>query len=330
MATDDKIKTLTTEINNMLAFRDQPLITRPEWGAINFMAAEKDIQRIFSIVQMLEALPLENLADNVTDKVRESLTRTRPYLEKINKFTIEQGNAPQIRSELVQNIRDVTNNILEVVTPWIPFLAYQKGDISENISKLSKAITQANAVLDTTKKDIERKTTEIDDIITKAREASAGAGAAVFTQDFLKESTTLEENAIPWLKAAAIFGLATLIIAIATWFWTPAGLDKGQILQKVASKLVALSVLLTATIWCGRIYKALRHQAAINKHRALSLQTFQAFSSASPDPQTKSAVLIETTRSIFALRDTGFIETTAQERDSSIIEIAKSAMDHDK
>ena len=330
MATDDKIKSLTTEINNLLAFRDQPLITRPEWGAINFMAAEKDIQRIFSIVQMLEALPLENLADNVTDKVRDSLTRARPYLEKINKFTIEQGNAPQIRSELVQNIRDVTNNILEIVTPWIPFLAYQKGDISENISKLSKAITQANAVLDTTKKDIERKTTEIDGIITKAREASAGAGAAVFTQDFLKESTTLEEKAIPWLRAAAIFGVATIIIAVVTWFWTPAGLDQGQILQKVASKLVALSILLTATIWCGRIYKALRHQAAINKHRALSLQTFQAFSSASPDPQTKSAVLIETTRSIFALRDTGFIETTTQERDSSIIEIAKSAMDHDK
>jgi hypothetical protein len=328
MATDEKVKALTAEINNLLSFRDQPLVTRPEWGAINFMAAEKDMQRIFSIVSMLEALPLDNLADNVADRLRESLTRVKPYLDRINKFTIEQSNAPQTRSELVQNIHDVTNNLLEVVTPWIPFLAYQKGDISENISKLTKAITQANSVLDATKADILRKTGEIDTIIVKAREASAGAGAAVFTQDFLKESQDLVKAAAPWLKGAAGCAIATLVVSIGTWFWTPAGLDNGQIVQKVASKLVALSVLLTATIWCGRMYKAYRHQSTVNKHRALSLQTFQAFSAAASDPQTKNAVLLETTRSIFALQDTGLVDPSPG-GESNIIEIAKTVAEHE-
>jgi hypothetical protein len=329
MAKEDKIKNLQAEINKVLAFRDQPLVTRPEWGAINFITAEKDLQRIFSIAQMLEALPLDSLSDNIADKISESLSRAKPYLDSINKFTIEQSNAPQTRNTLVDQVHAATNNILEVVTPWIPFLAYQKGDISENISKLSKAITQANSVLDTTKTDIERKSAEIDSIIVKAREASAGAGAAVFTQDFLKESKDLERQAFPWLKAAAWFGGATVAIAGATWFWTPAGLDYGQIIQKVASKLVALSVLLTATIWCGRLYKALRHQAAVNKHRALSLQTFQAFSVAASDTQTKNAVLLETTRSIFALQDTGLVDSSGSDRESNVIEIAKSVAAHE-
>lgn len=279
---------------------------------------------------MLRVLPLDYLTDSVADRMRNAIQQVKPFFERIEKFSIEQSNPTEVRNSAIAELRQRTDPMMETVTPWIPFLAYQKGDISENISKLSKAITQANSVLDTTKKDIERKSAEIDGIITKAREASAGAGAAVFTQDFLKESTVIEASAIPWLRAAATFGLLTLIVASVTWFWTQAGLDHGQIFQKVASKLVALSVLFAATVWCGRIYKALRHQAAINKHRALSLQTFQAFSSAAPDAQTKSAVLIESTRSIFALHDTGFIESSGSDRESNIIEIAKTAMVHEK
>lgn len=324
MATEEKIKSLSTEINSVLSFRDQPLVTRPEWGAINFMTAEKNLQRIFTTAQMLESLPLENLSDGVADRIRESLARAKPALEKINKFTIEQGNALQIRNDLAQNVHDITNNVLEVVTPWIPFLAYQKGDISENISKLTKAIAQANSVLETSKNDIQRKSAEIDAIVIQAREASAGAGAAVFTKDFLRESEELNTHAAPWLKATAGFAIATVIVAGVTWVWTPVGLDNGQIVQKVASKLVALSVLVTGTIWCGRLYKALRHQATVNKHRALSLQTFQAFSAAASDPQSKNAVLLETTRSIFALQSTGFVDSSSGDGETNIIEIAKS------
>ncbi len=50
----------------------------------------------------------------------------------------------------------------------------------------------------------------MDDIIAKAREASAQAGAAVFSKDFDKEATKLAEKAEKWLTATALFGLAAL------------------------------------------------------------------------------------------------------------------------
>jgi len=167
---------------------------------------------------------------------------------------------------------------------------------------------------------------EMDDIITKAREASAAAGAAVFTQDFNQEATTLSDKATKWLVATAFLGGATLVAAVLTWFWTQAGLDSGQIWQKVVSKFIVLSILLTATLWCGKIYKALMHQSAINRHRALSLQTFQAFSSAASDLQTKDAVLLETTRSIFSQCSTGYMDSTSSSSDSDarVVEIVKS------
>jgi hypothetical protein len=96
--------------------------------------------------------------------------------------------------------------------------------------------------------------------------------------------------------------------------------------QKVASKVVILSILLTATLWCGRVYKALMHQSAMNRHRALSLQTFQAFTAAASDLQTKDAVLLEATRAIFAPCATGYVEsgTASADSESRVIEIVKS------
>jgi len=176
------------------------------------------------------------------------------------------------------------------------------------------------------KSDIANRAREMDDIITKAREASAQAGAAVFTKDFDNEASKLAERAGNWLWAAALFGLAALFVAVFSWFWTQTGLDSVQLWQKVASKIVALSILFSATFWCGRVYKALMHQSAMNRHRALSLQTFQAFIAAASDVQTKDAVLRETTRAIFAPGICGYVDvgTAATESESKIIEIAKS------
>lgn len=212
--------------------------------------------------------------------------------------------------------------------PWVPFLAYQKGDVAKNIENLSASVVKGNAMVEKAKNDIQKKGEQIDNIIEKAREASAAAGAAVFTKDFDKEAKQQSENAKNWLIAAACLGVFTVGIASLTWFWTYAGLDTGQLWQKIVSKVVVLSILGTATLWCGKIYKALMHQSATNRHRALSLQTFQAFVVATADPQIKDAVLLEATRSIFAIGITGYVDSGSGSTDSEarVIEIVKSCL----
>jgi hypothetical protein len=317
---------LTEAIDQTLGFKNKSLVSRPEWGAIKFTNAEQDLDRIFSLLGYLSVLPLHYLTDQATNQIKNQIVQTKPPLDQIDKFNIEQPNAPQTRDALISQIHQVADSLYTAAAAWIPFLAYQKGDVAENIEKLSMSVSTANSIVDKAKREIETKTKEIDDIVTKAREASAGAGAAVFTKDFDKEATRLSDNATKWLIAAALLGTATFIIAMLTWFWTQTGLDSGQIWQKVASKFIVLSILLTATLWCGRIYKALMHQSATNRHRALSLQTFQAFSSAASDLQTKDAVLLETTRSIFSQCMTGYMDSTTNSGDSEgrVIEIVKS------
>ena len=120
--------------------------------------------------------------------------------------------------------------------------------------------------------------------------------------------------------------LITLFIAYLMWLWTEAGLDQGQLFQKLGTKLVILLLLVSATAWCGRIYKALKHLATIYHHRALSIQTLQAFSAAASDEHTKNAVLLEATRAVFGNMPTGYVEGSSAETDLKIIEVFRRAL----
>jgi len=248
MANVQLIEQLSDSITQTLSFKEKSLVSRPEWGAIKFTNAEQDLERIFSLLNYLSALPLEYLTDQSTTQIKNQIEQTRPHLDQIDKFNIEQPNPTQIRDELITKIHQAADGLYTIAAAWIPFLAYQKGDVAQNIEKLRTSILDAKEIVDKAKGEIESRKLEMDDIITKAREASAAAGAAVFTQDFNNEATTLSEKATKWLVATAILGGATLLAAVLTWFWTQAGLDSGQIWQKVVSKFIVLSILLTATL----------------------------------------------------------------------------------
>lgn len=324
MADVKRIDSLLKSVNSVLEFKDMKLVARPDWGTISFKNAEHDLKRIFSLLSYFIILPVEYLTDSVIDAIKVATDATRPTLDEINKFSIEQQNAPQIRESLVSRVHECADELSTVAAPWVPFLAYQKGDVAQNIERLGATVLDARNIVKQAIIETQKKSDEIDSIITKAREASASAGAAVFTSDFKNESMRQETAARPWLTAAAGFAIASLGAAIITWFTPLKDLDNGQIVQMVSSKLIALTILITATLWCGKMYKALMHQSVTNRHRALGLQTFQAFSAAASDEQTKNAVLLETTRSIFAQGATGFINDGGSDGDTKIIEIAKA------
>jgi hypothetical protein len=324
MAKKEKIKPLRELIAESLKFEIDKLVSRSEWGSINFEGARDDLTRIFSIVGHLNILPLESLTDQTVDQIHQSLTTAMDVLSRLDKFSLSEGTPTQIRDRLVNEIHSQADNFYTIATPWIPFLAYQKGDVARNISELTDSVSRATGLVETAKTDIRNKSAEIEDIVIKAREASASAGAAVFTKDFSDESKSLETKAESWLKATGFFGVLTIVFAIVLWLVSEPTDNGWEAAQKFGARLVVLVVLFTATLWCGRIYKALMHQSVTNKHRALSLQTFQAFSAAASDDQTRNAVLTETTRSIFSLSATGYIsEDGNQEGAIRLIELQK-------
>ena len=327
MATSDAIEEARSALDDALSYQDKNLISRANWGSITFESAESDLDRAFSILGYLKVLPLEILTDQAITQIASETKQLIAEFQKVDSFSIEQNNPPEVRDAIVASVHKRVDQFYTVTTPWIPFLAYQKGDVARNIEELTKAARSANDVLETAKNAVNEKTEEIDGLISQAREASAAAGVAVFTQDFKNEAEQLESRAKTWLRATGLFAAGTVAVALAFQFIpAPAG-DIGAWAQHFGAKVAAIVALFTATVWCGRVYKAVSHLVVLNKHRANALQTFQAFSRAASDDTTKDAVLLEATHSIFSPGSSGFLDgkSSSREQEIRLIDIGRGA-----
>jgi hypothetical protein len=329
MATPEQIDRILTACKEIVAVPlDQMVANAPKWGLYTFEGARRDLALIISLATHLSTLPIDLLPDGTAGEFGNSAGRANTTLTKLKAFDPLKGNPNDVIQQIISETKAAAENLLVTTQSWIPFLAYQRGDVQRNIIALTEAVTSAQQILDQSRSKSSETKKEIDEIVVAAREASASAGVGVFTSDFAGQATALKAEAKNWLIVTGGFGAFTLITAAATGIW---GLESAasnpHVLQFMTSKLVLLVVLLTATIWCGRIYKATMHQAATNNHRANALKTFQAFIKAATAEQTRDAVLLETTRSIFSLSPTGYLETSepAMDTGTKVLEIFKNS-----
>jgi hypothetical protein len=302
------------------------LISNPKWGTISFEGCRPELERAFSMLNQFKLLPTNLLPDAQASQIVQALKPLEKTLLAIRNFSIETGNPTGQRDQLITQIRSQSDQFFSAAHLYIPYLAYQKGDVQRNITELTSSAAQASQLVVATKNECSAKSEEIGKIIIAAREAAASVGVAHFTADFNAESESLESNAGVWLKATGGSAALTLFIALGLVF-VPINSDAtvAQTLQLFTSKVVILGLLFTATIWCGRLYKAAKHQAVINKHRANALRTFQAFTKAASDDGMRDAVLLETTKSIFAITQSGYLENeTAPESGAKVVEVIRN------
>ncbi len=329
MASPDKVKQLAVVCDELTRSSIDDMVAKPEWGQINFEGARKDFETVFAVANQLKNLPLDLLPDQEIDQLIGVFGQIMAQVTQIRSFTIVQQNPTGARDSIVNSIRGQATQLYVQAQSRIPFLAYQRGDVRRNEEALSRAVADARAALADATKYSKARREEVESIVAAAREASASVGVAHFTAEFGGTATAQENSARVWLTVTGCLALATIAAALAFPFIFVVSGPQFDLhaVQIITSKLVALGALFTATVWCGRMYKATKHQAAMNAHRANALKTFEAFVKATSDDQTRNAVLMETTRSIFAITTTGYLDGSESAGDGAlkVMEIIKSA-----
>lgn len=309
MATSEEVEKFKSEINACLAFDMKSLVTRPEWGTITFEESKEDFDRLDALLNNFNMLPLEHIPQGIIPDFTESLKPITDVLRNISKFSVETTDPRGVRQAYSNQLRDHVRNFFIKSHIYVPYLAFQRGDIEKHIRQLNETVTVAQQEAQRSKDEIERRRVEIDTIVASAREAAAKAGVAHFRDDFQAEATAQDAAAETWLNRTSVLAVSTLgaaVILSCLGIFIPYSAER--IIQVVASKVLIVLILGTATLWCGKMYKAAKHLAMTNKHRANALLTFQAFIQATEDEATKNAVLLETTRSIFAITNSGLID----------------------
>ncbi len=329
MAAAELVEELEEQIKSITRYEDTELVRRPEWGAITFEVATQDIEVARSIAGDLSTMPLSHLADQAARDIAAQIPNVSAYLQQIDEFNLE-GDATANRDRIASNLKGAVEGLLTSASQWIAYLAYKRGDIEESVKQIETVLAKAKEKLDEANTYASRTQEEVDNIVKLTREASASAGVATFTQEFDQEAERLAAASKKWLWAVIALAAFTSTAALISFYWPSLPSDANSwatTLRHVVAKVSVIATLFTGTIWCGRIYRALTHQRSINRHRALSLKTFQAFVQATDDPATRDAVLIAATKSIFGTVPTGLVDERGATQDASVnvLEIGKSA-----
>jgi hypothetical protein len=328
MPTQETIDRLAQAVNAVTLQNIDRLVARPEWGTISFTDCRDQFEDGLALVRPLADLPIRLLPEGTARTIADRVTSYADHLKAIHEFRIDAGGDPnERRNQLAANTRGHIDQLYNTISPHASFLALQRGDIDKSVRDLASARRESEQMVAESREHLQQQLHDIEAIMTQAREAAATAGVGHFSADFDNEVRRLDRAAGAWLVGTGFFGLlAALLAAGSLLLQLPADATYAQITQYTIGKLVLLGLFVSATFWCARIYRALKHQSATNRHRSNALKTFQAFVKAATDDTSRDAILMETTRSIFAIATSGYLgEPEASHNDGmKIVELIRN------
>jgi len=173
---------------------------------------------------------------------------------------------------------------------------------------------------------IESKNIFLKWISEQQAEMAQNIGAAKYADIFSGEAERYKVNSRSWLLFTVILLALTVGLSVALLVNFKETVDSYDNVQLTITKLIITTALFLAINMCLKSYRAQKHNEVINYHRHNALRTFEVFQKVSADEQTKNAVLLEVTRTIFGNQQTGYSSTSDQDGDgvpSKIIEIIK-------
>ena len=317
------------ELGRIAQFEHSELLSRPEWGDFEDLADH--LERIFRIASHLGKLPLEYLPKRTTGEVDDCLLLVRKSLEQIDAFELAT-DAGGIRESIARDVRNASVKLESLAVQYLPYLAYMQagGSVERLIANVESELGDAKMKVKSDVEEIGRHASITARASAQAQEAAGISAGAVFTKEFAEEADNLEGRSTKWLWATMV--LAVLTVGTAACFAlqpdaSPNTSDGWEALKYVVNRGAILAVLFTGTVWCGRIYRALTHQATTNRHRALSLKTFEAFVRSTNDERIRDSVLMAVTRTIFGHVPTGLVSDSGSGEESGVnfVEIGRSS-----
>ncbi len=302
---------------------------RPNLGEINFAAAIPVIDRIMGLFGLLEGVSLDYVALTRLQTLSQQIDDVINNLKQIEAFTLTVDNPRNQRDSIINNLNQHYNNWFENVFTIIAFSVRSKTDFAALERDLRQKIAQAEVISKELLEQQQAAAAQAQETLVAIQKAAAEAGVSQEAIYFSEEAKEHKASATKWAIGTGCMAAATIIWGFVALFLLTFDRDAttAQIVQHALGKIIILSGLYYGLVWTARNYAAARHNYVVNKHRQNSLSTFETFvKAAGADDDTKNAVLLQATTSIFTSQPSGY-STKEPEPDqpNKIIEILRSA-----
>ena len=332
MANQQQIEQVNKEISErfdqILSMSIEDLTREEALGtAFSFKEIEDYFVKIIDLFKRVKEVNLKEVPFSLLSNFNGQLNNALSLFNQAKDFNPAVNNSANIRQQIINQIQNQFDGYYTHSVPILSIGLLNSNDLSLERSKMNQLIAELEEEKRKSKEESEKKLKELNDIIDNAKSFATKAGVSKHSSLFQEESETHETEAKKWLGYTRNILIAIAVVAIGLAFLGMLFTENSQLVQFTITKIVVLSALFYGLSITNRNYKAHKHNAVMNKHRQNALSTFETFSNASSaDDQTKNAVLIETTHSIFANQQTGYLKSEGDsESNNKIIEIIKSA-----
>lgn len=310
-------------------------LVRPELGVdLNFQNGLFYFERMLKLFYKLADSNLDQVPFTQLSQIKNIAQQIKNHLDRILAFKATISNPANERDSIINFFRDNYDSYFSVVLPVLTYLAYDginknsyNQEAQEKLAEMDVAIKEVISKGEEAAGQAQIKLQEAQSILSELKRVSAETGVAKHSTHFEDEAKTHSETALKWLLFTIALGIVTMFITFKFNIKVDTDTSKTiDIVHAVTSKLMILSVLYYVLVWSGKNYSAHRHNFVVNKHRQNALKTFETFVKAAEDIDTKNAVLLQATQSIFSAQPSGYIVKDAeQDSPNKIIEIMRSA-----
>jgi hypothetical protein len=286
---------------------------------LNFLDGRSYFDRTLKIFRELAEVNLDAVPFSQLQNLTNIAQQTLQQFNVVRGFTIQQyaQNPVEARTDIVNKIQSHYDKVFNAVAPIVSYYAKNKEGVDHLEEKAQTAVEHLNEIISEQEKSRTSMLADIESTLEKVKRAAQEAGVAQHAVHFKQEAEDHKKAADKWLVTTGILIAITLglgYLSLSYLIEKLPTLNLTQSIQLTVAKIVVFSLLFTAIVWSGRIYRAHRHNYVVNKHRQNALSTFETFVKAANDEQTKSAVLLQTTNCIFSPQHTGYI---AHEQESA-------------
>ncbi len=308
-------------------------LLRMELGAeLNFAAAQPALEAAREVASALTNPVLDALPSRVLSNAASSFGPLMQLLREIGEFRIAKvtdlprgQNVVDVQRELLNRFRTGVDTFIDDMSPVLgaasAFYVIREG--SRLMTDLTNQLTTRIAEATTARDEIRHLAEESRHVLDATRNAAAEVGVSQHSRHFAEAADEHAQAARMWLLATVIAAIVTFAMAVGNLFLSRQA--QPVMVQFIIAKVITLSVLVSATVWCGRMYRAQRHNTVVNQHRRNALSSFEAFAESTSDPATKDAVLRQATQSIFSPQPSGYIASEAEQSGTpQLIELVRN------
>lgn len=322
---------LNRYLNEIKDIQPSSLVQTERLGSdLNFESGLLYFERGLNLFHMLEDLDLDRVPYDSLLRLNEVSSEITTYVNSIRTFKPTDSNPVSSRDTYIANFRDRYDHWFNTVAPIIAFCIRRGTDFDVLQREARDALTQLAAAKQETEDRSKALLSDAQSTLNTIRQAAAEVGVAQHATHFNQEAEHYKTTSKYWL-------IALIVTAFLTSAWgyfsfhlleSPSQEIQNQTiyLTKVfSSRIAVLMTLIFMLVWCSKNYAAHSHNFIINRHRQNALNTFETFvKAAGDDSQTKNAVLLQTTQSIFSSQPSGYItRDTEQDSSNKVIEIFK-------